>query len=69
MVGGEELSVVITNTNGESITLGNQAPIFLEAIDGVGSIPVELENQKSPNQDGLTYITNTFSSRDRKSVV
>ena len=50
MVGGEKLtSVRITNTNGESITLGNQAPIFLEAIDGVGSIPVELENQKSPN--------------------
>lgn len=65
MVGGEELSdVKITNANAESITLGNQAPIFLEAIDGVGNIPVELENQKSPNQDGLTYINNTFSSRD-----
>lgn len=65
MVGGEELSDVrITNANGESITLGNQAPVFLESIDGVGNIGVELENQKSPNQDGLTYINNTFSSRD-----
>ncbi len=64
MVGGEDLSVVITNINGESITLGNAAPIFLESIDGVGNVGVELENQKSPNQDGLTYINNTFSSRD-----
>lgn len=50
MVGGEELSVVITNTNAESITLGNQAPIFLEAIDGVGNIPVELENQSAKSR-------------------
>lgn len=65
MVGGENLSsVVITNTKGESITLGNAAPIFLERIDGVGNIGVELENQKSPKQDGLTYIDNTFSSRN-----
>lgn len=65
MVGGEGLSnIKITNTNGESITLGNGAPLFLERIDGVGSLGVELENQKSPNQDGLTYINNTFSSRD-----
>ena len=53
MVGGEGLSsVVLTSINGESITLGNQAPYFLERIDGVGSLGVELENQKSPNQDG-----------------
>ena len=65
MVGGEGLgSVVITNINGESITLGNQAPYFLERIDGVGSLGVELKNQKSPNQDGLTYINNSLSSRD-----
>ena len=57
-------NIKITNTNGESITLGNGAPLFLERIDGVGSLGVELENQKSPNQDGLTYINNTFSSRD-----
>lgn len=63
MVGGGVLtSIKITNINGESISLGNQAPYFLEMIDG--SLGVELENQKSPNQDGLTYINNTFSSRE-----
>jgi hypothetical protein len=65
MVGGEDLTKLkITNINGESIMLGNSAPFFLEQIDGVGSLGVELENQKSPNQDGLTYINNTLSSRD-----
>jgi phage-related protein len=31
-------SIIITNQNGESITLGNQAPYFLETIDGVGAM-------------------------------
>ena len=63
MVGGRVLtSIKITNINGESINLGNAAPYFLEMIDG--SLGVELENQKSPNQDGITYIDNTLSSRD-----
>ncbi|OLS02548.1 phage tail family protein [Tissierella creatinophila] len=57
-------NIKITNTNGESITLGNEAPLFLERIDGVGRLGVELENQKSPDQDGITYVKNTFSSRD-----
>ena len=57
-------NVMITNQKGESITLGNQAPYFLERIDGVGSLGVEIENQKSPKQDGLTYINNTLTSRE-----
>lgn len=65
MVGGGVLtSIKITNVNGERIILGNQAPYFLEIIDGAGSLGVELENQKSPNQDGLTYINNTLTSRE-----
>lgn len=65
MVGGESLtSLIITNTKGESIKLGNSAPIYLETIDGISNVEVELENQKSPNQDGLTYINNTFSFRE-----
>jgi hypothetical protein len=55
------LNVVITNKKGESITLGNQAPYFLEKIDT--NLGVDIENQKSPNQDGLTYIDNTLDSR------
>ena len=53
--------VVITNKNGESITLGNTAPFYLENIDE--SLGVDIENQKSPNQDGSTYIDNTLDIR------
>lgn len=55
--------VVITNKNGESITLGNQSPYFLEILDGAGNIPVTIESQKSPKQDGSTYIDNMLESR------
>ncbi|NMA23986.1 MAG: phage tail family protein [Spirochaetales bacterium] len=55
--------IVITNKNGESITLGNQAPYFLETIDGVGEVPVSIESQKAPRQDGSTYIDNVLDNR------
>lgn len=54
---------MITNKNGESITLGNQAPYFLETIDGVGEVPVSIENQKAPKQDGSTYLGNVLDNR------
>ena len=65
MVGGVDNMdrVVITNINGESIALGNQAPYYLEIIDGVGNIPVTAHSQKAPKQDGSTYIDNTLESR------
>ena len=55
--------IVITNKNGEQIVLGNQAPYFLEKIDGAGEVPVAIESQKAPKQDGSTYINNTLGSR------
>ncbi|HHV82752.1 MAG TPA: phage tail family protein [Tepidanaerobacter syntrophicus] len=55
--------IIITNQNGESVTLGNQAPFFLEAIDGVGEVGIAIESQKAPKQDGSTYIDNTLGSR------
>lgn len=55
--------VIITNQSGESITLGNQAPYFLETIDGVGEVDVNIESQKGPRQDGSTYIDNTLGNR------
>ncbi len=65
MVGGVDNMdrVVITNINGESIALGNQAPYYLEIIDGVGNIPVTTHSQKAPKQDGSTYIDNTLEAR------
>lgn len=55
--------IVITNKNGESITLGNQSPYFLETIDGVGEVTVTLESQKAPKLDGSTYLGNVLDNR------
>ena len=65
MVGGGVLmeKIVITNIKRESIILGNQAPYFLEILDGVGNVPVTIESQKAPKQDGSTYIDNTLENR------
>jgi hypothetical protein len=34
--------VTITNKHGESITLGNAAPYYLEILDGVGEVSIVL---------------------------
>lgn len=56
-------SITITNKNGESIILGSKAPYFLQALDGVGNVPVIIQSQKSPKQDGSTYLDNTLDNR------
>ena len=53
--------VTIKNKHGDQIILGNQAPFYLEKIDEV--LGVDIENQKSPRQDGSTYIDNTLDTR------
>jgi hypothetical protein len=55
--------IIIINKNGKKIILGNQGPFFLEKIDGVGEVPVALENQKAPKQDGSTYLGNVLDNR------
>lgn len=54
-------SIIIKNTKGDQIILGNQAPFYLEKIDE--ALGVDIENQKSPRQDGSTYIDNTLDIR------
>lgn len=55
--------IIITNQSGESVTFGNQAPYFLEILDGIGNVPVTIESQKAPKQDGSTYIDNMLENR------
>ncbi len=55
--------IIITNLNGESLTLSNQAPYFLETLEGAGEVPVSIDSQKAPKQDGSTYIDNTLENR------
>ncbi|SKC57571.1 phage tail family protein [Maledivibacter halophilus] len=54
-------NLIIKNTKGEQIILGNQAPFYLEKIDE--ALGVDIESQKSPKQDGSTYIDNTLGIR------
>lgn len=55
--------IQLTNQQGESIILGNQAPYFLQSLDGAGEVAVVLESQKAPEQDGSTYLDNTLENR------
>jgi hypothetical protein len=64
VVGGETMDkITITNNNGESITLGNQSPYFLQILEGASELPVTIESQKAPKQDGSTYFDNTLENR------
>jgi len=55
--------IIISNTDGETITLSNQAPYFLEKLEGAGEVAVAVESQKAPHQDGSTYMDNTLENR------
>lgn len=55
--------IIITNINGESITLGNESPYFLQILEGASELPVTIESQKAPKQDGSTYFDNTLENR------
>jgi hypothetical protein len=48
--------IIITNKNGESITLGNESSYFLQILEGASEVPVVVESQKAPKQDGSTYF-------------
>jgi phage-related protein len=64
VVGGEAMDgLMITNQNGESINLGNEVPYFLQILEGASEVPVTIENQKAPKQDGSTYFDNTLGNR------
>ncbi len=56
--------LIITNQRGESITLGSQAPYFLETLDGASELKVTIESQKSPGQDGSGYMGNSLEERE-----
>jgi hypothetical protein len=64
VVGGEVVDkIIITNQNEESITLGNESPYFLQILEGASEVPVTIESQKAPKQDGSTYFNNTLENR------
>lgn len=53
-----------TNERGQSLTFGDSAPLLVTKIDGLGSPANEIQIQKSPYQDGSSYLGSTLVERN-----
>lgn len=51
------------NSKGESIDIGYQFPFFLNKIEGLGDVESDITSQKSPYQDGSTFISSVLKER------
>lgn len=52
------------NSTGESILLSDTTPpFFLQRIEGTGGVDVDIQTEKSPYQDGATYIDSILNMR------
>lgn len=56
-------NLIFINSRGKQIVLGNIAPFLVTKLEGLGGVQVSIQTQKSPYQDGVTYIDNTLESR------
>lgn len=57
-------SVIFKNSKGQSIDFALQPPMVLQTINGVGEVETNTHTQKSPFQDGRTFIGSKFESRE-----
>ncbi|WP_153465141.1 phage tail family protein [Sediminibacillus terrae] len=55
--------ITFTNTRGESIVIGSQAPFFLTSIDGLGDVEADNQSQKAPYQDGSIPFDSRLEER------
>lgn len=55
--------VTFINSQGLSVVLGNEGPFVLTKIEGTGAVAADMQTQKSPFQDGVTYIDSTLEPR------
>jgi len=58
------MELTYTNSGGESITLKQSRPYFLNKIDGTGNIRQTVNAFKAPDQDGAFYISSTLDMRN-----
>lgn len=53
-----------TNARGESVLIdGSTHPLLLSKLEGIGGAPAEIQMQKAPYQDGMTYIDTVLGPR------
>lgn len=55
--------LIFTNSRGFSVELGDESPFILTKIEGLGAVNAAIQTQKSPFQDGETYIDNLLEPR------
>ena len=55
--------LIFTNSRGQSISFGNAAPFILLNHDGTGGVQADIQRQKSPFQDGVSYIDTVMQER------
>ncbi|MBC2722346.1 phage tail family protein [Desulfosporosinus sp.] len=56
--------VTYTNERGQSVMLGDSAPLLVTRFDGIGSVYNEILRQKAPYQDGSTVTGGTLAERE-----
>lgn len=55
--------LIYTNSLGESVELSNRPPFVLSKPDGLGDVEANVQRQKSPYQDGTTYVDSLLKER------
>src|SRR5699024_8603476 len=55
--------VTYTNSRGDSIVFSSEPPFVLSKIEGLGDVDADVQTQKSPYQDGISYIDTILEPR------
>lgn len=56
--------ITYTNNKGQSITMGDIAPLIVTKMDGLGSVQNEIQRQRAPGQDGSTITGSVLTERE-----
>lgn len=57
------MKLTYTNIKGESVEMGYGFPFFLSTVEGLGDVEADVYTQKSPYQDGSTFIDSNLRER------
>lgn len=55
--------ITFENAKGISVELGNEGPFVLTKVQGAGAVHANISTEKSPFQDGVSYVDNTLEPR------
>ena len=58
------MEITYVNSDGESLTIRQSKPYFIERLNGTGSIRNTVTTFKAPEQDGAFYVSSTLDMRN-----